>query len=169
MAKRRAETLFHELWANDDEERHAAAQKVLSGRYSWLEEGILDPSGDGPMIPPLADVGIANSHHYHETIMPGEEPSTGGATVPIREHAAARAERWRLDEAAKVVFHNAWPSDDHLIAAASLHRTFPSVPPERLREAADVLVEAMSGAGDEISSERLDSAVIKIADVFSAE
>jgi len=53
MAKRRAETLFHELWANDDDDRYAAAQKVLAGRYSWLEEGIPDPSGAGPMIPPL--------------------------------------------------------------------------------------------------------------------
>jgi alkylation response protein AidB-like acyl-CoA dehydrogenase len=53
MAKRRADTLFHELWANDDDERYAAAQRVLSGRYSWLEEGIPDPSGEGPMIPPL--------------------------------------------------------------------------------------------------------------------
>jgi hypothetical protein len=26
---------------------------VLDGRYGWLEEGILDPAGDGPMIPPL--------------------------------------------------------------------------------------------------------------------
>jgi alkylation response protein AidB-like acyl-CoA dehydrogenase len=53
MAKRRADTLFHELWANDDDDRYAAAQKVLAGRYSWLEEGIPDPSGEGPMIPPL--------------------------------------------------------------------------------------------------------------------
>ncbi len=53
MAKRRAETLFDELWANDDDVRHAAALQVLAGRYGWLEEGIMDPSGDGPMLPPL--------------------------------------------------------------------------------------------------------------------
>jgi alkylation response protein AidB-like acyl-CoA dehydrogenase len=53
MAKRRAEKLFGELWSNDDDDRYAAAQKVLAGRYSWLEEGIPDPSGEGPMIPPL--------------------------------------------------------------------------------------------------------------------
>ena len=51
MAKRRADNLFHQLWANDDDDRHAAAQKVLAGRYTWLEEGILDPSGEGPMMP----------------------------------------------------------------------------------------------------------------------
>ncbi len=53
MAKRRADTLFRELWANDDDDRYSAAQKVLDGRYTWLEEGILDPSGEGPMIPAL--------------------------------------------------------------------------------------------------------------------
>ena len=53
MAKRRADNLFHELWANDDDARYAAAKKVLEGRYTWLEEGILDPSGEGPMMPAL--------------------------------------------------------------------------------------------------------------------
>ena len=53
MAKRRADTLFGELWANDDDARYAAAQKVLGGRYTWLEDGIVDPAGDGPMIPAL--------------------------------------------------------------------------------------------------------------------
>jgi len=53
MAKRRADALFHDLWANDDDDRYAAAQKILAGRYEWLEEGIPDPSGEGPMIPPL--------------------------------------------------------------------------------------------------------------------
>jgi hypothetical protein len=51
MARRRADALFHELWANDDDSRYSAAQKVLEGRYMWLEEGVLDPAGDGPMMP----------------------------------------------------------------------------------------------------------------------
>ena len=51
-AKRRADKLFNELWGNDDDANHAAAQRVLAGRYTWLEEGIADPSGDGAMIPP---------------------------------------------------------------------------------------------------------------------
>jgi alkylation response protein AidB-like acyl-CoA dehydrogenase len=53
MARRRADALFHELWANDDDSRYRAAQKMLEGRYGWLEEGVLDPAGDGPMMPPL--------------------------------------------------------------------------------------------------------------------
>ena len=50
QARRRATNLFHDLWQNDDDENHAAALKVLDGRYTLIEEGILDPSGDGPMI-----------------------------------------------------------------------------------------------------------------------
>jgi alkylation response protein AidB-like acyl-CoA dehydrogenase len=52
MARRRADALFHELWANDDDSRYRAAQKVLEGRYAWLEAGVFDPAGDGPMMPP---------------------------------------------------------------------------------------------------------------------
>jgi len=50
QARRRVDALYHDLWSNDDEENYAAAQKVLDGRYTWLEEGIIDPSGEGPMI-----------------------------------------------------------------------------------------------------------------------
>ena len=50
QARRRVDRLFGELWANDDDANYAAAQKVLDGGYAWLEEGIIDPSGDGPMI-----------------------------------------------------------------------------------------------------------------------
>jgi alkylation response protein AidB-like acyl-CoA dehydrogenase len=53
MAKRRADALFRELWSNDDDLRHETANKVLDGRYTWLEEGVLDPSGEGPMMPAL--------------------------------------------------------------------------------------------------------------------
>jgi alkylation response protein AidB-like acyl-CoA dehydrogenase len=51
QAKRRAETLFADLWSNDDDENRAAAAQVLEGRYRWFEDDILDPSGDGPMMP----------------------------------------------------------------------------------------------------------------------
>ena len=38
------------LWANDDDQAYGLAQQTLKGRYTWLEEGIIDPSGAGPMI-----------------------------------------------------------------------------------------------------------------------
>ena len=52
QAQLRAERLFHELWTNADETNHSLALSVLSGKHTWLEAGIIDPStGDGPMVP----------------------------------------------------------------------------------------------------------------------
>jgi hypothetical protein len=50
QARRRVESLFAALWRNDDVPGYEAGQRVLGGRYRWLEEGIVDPSGPGPMI-----------------------------------------------------------------------------------------------------------------------
>jgi hypothetical protein len=60
QARHRTERLFHELWSNADTPNHRLALDVLSGRHTWLEAGIIDPStGDGPMVPPLeTDRGI---------------------------------------------------------------------------------------------------------------
>jgi hypothetical protein len=52
QARRRVEALFHDLWHNDDDQAYEVAQRVLEGRHTWLEDGILDPSGDGPMVAP---------------------------------------------------------------------------------------------------------------------
>src|SRR5215212_8985479 len=51
QARRRADRLFRELWANDDDAQYKVAQQVLDGRYQWFEEDVLDPAGDGPMMP----------------------------------------------------------------------------------------------------------------------
>jgi alkylation response protein AidB-like acyl-CoA dehydrogenase len=50
QARRRVDALFGALFSNDDDTNYAVAQQVLEGRHRWLEEGIADPSGDGPMI-----------------------------------------------------------------------------------------------------------------------
>jgi len=50
QARRRVDELFTALWFNDDEDSYEVAMGVLDGRYQWLEEGILDPSGYGPLI-----------------------------------------------------------------------------------------------------------------------
>jgi len=50
QARQRVDRLFHEVWSNVDDANYKGAQAVLDGRFSWLEEGVLDPSGDGPMI-----------------------------------------------------------------------------------------------------------------------
>ncbi len=46
----RANRLFDELWRNADGTDRALARGVLDGRHTWLEEGILDPSIEGPWI-----------------------------------------------------------------------------------------------------------------------
>jgi hypothetical protein len=51
QARRRADTLFAELWSNDDDANYRAAQKVLDGRYEFFEAGLADPAGSGPSIP----------------------------------------------------------------------------------------------------------------------
>jgi hypothetical protein len=47
QARRRADALFAELFANDDDANYKLAQDVLGGRYTWMEEGIVDPADDG--------------------------------------------------------------------------------------------------------------------------
>jgi alkylation response protein AidB-like acyl-CoA dehydrogenase len=44
QARRRADALFAELFANDDDTAYEAAQKVLDGRYAWFETGFSDPA-----------------------------------------------------------------------------------------------------------------------------
>src|SRR4051795_4898491 len=51
QARRRADLLFEELWHNDDDLNTKRAFGVLDGRYKWVEDGVIDPSGEGPMIP----------------------------------------------------------------------------------------------------------------------
>ncbi len=60
QAQHRTERLFHELWSNADTPNHRLALDVLSGRHTWLEAGVVDPSvGDGPMVPSAEiDLGI---------------------------------------------------------------------------------------------------------------
>jgi len=85
QARRRADALFHDLWANDDDENYAAAQKVLEGRYLWLEEGIIDPSGEGPMIAEQPD-GVPEAGEEPES---SRAPSSNGGSESDEEPAVA--------------------------------------------------------------------------------
>jgi hypothetical protein len=51
QARRRADDRFDALFANDDSKGYALAQGVLGGRFTWLEEGIVDPSEAGSPEP----------------------------------------------------------------------------------------------------------------------
>ncbi|MFE2584775.1 acyl-CoA dehydrogenase family protein [Streptomyces sp. NPDC059378] len=46
----RVEELFDRLWTNTDDIDRKVVKGVLAGTYEWLEQGIVDPSGDGPWI-----------------------------------------------------------------------------------------------------------------------
>ncbi|AJE42795.1 acyl-CoA dehydrogenase family protein [Streptomyces nodosus] len=46
----RVDELFGRLWSNTDELDRTVVKGVLSGTYAWLEEGVIDPSGEGPWI-----------------------------------------------------------------------------------------------------------------------
>jgi alkylation response protein AidB-like acyl-CoA dehydrogenase len=50
QSRQRCEELFGQLWRNTDAADAGLARKVMSGRYQWLEDGIIDPSIPGPWI-----------------------------------------------------------------------------------------------------------------------
>ena len=50
QARIRVEELFDRLWTNTDDIDRKVVKGVLSGTYTWLEHGVVDPSGDGPWI-----------------------------------------------------------------------------------------------------------------------
>ncbi|MFH8803674.1 acyl-CoA dehydrogenase family protein [Streptomyces sp. NPDC017936] len=50
QARLRVDALFTSLWANTDDLDRKVVKGVLSGTYEWLEQGIVDPSGEGPWI-----------------------------------------------------------------------------------------------------------------------
>ncbi|GAA2644553.1 acyl-CoA dehydrogenase family protein [Nonomuraea recticatena] len=55
QARIRVDTLFDRLWDNSDAHDARVAGYVLDGRYTFVEEGILDPSVEGPWIAAPAD------------------------------------------------------------------------------------------------------------------
>lgn len=53
QATLRVDALFHALWTNTDSTDVRLTHDVLEGRYTWLEDGIVDQSeGTGPWIAP---------------------------------------------------------------------------------------------------------------------
>ena len=50
QARVRADALFTALWDNTDAVDVKAAQRILDGRYAWLEEGVVHPEGDEPWV-----------------------------------------------------------------------------------------------------------------------
>jgi hypothetical protein len=67
QARLRTEELFGRLWENTDEADRQLAKRVMTGRYTWLEEGVLDPSGEGAWIADAAP-GPAERPNVHRPI-----------------------------------------------------------------------------------------------------
>ena len=67
QARHRAEELFGQLWSNTDSADSALARRVLAGRYTWLEDGIIDPSIPGPWIA-SAEPGPSKVENVHRHI-----------------------------------------------------------------------------------------------------
>ncbi|MFF0000425.1 acyl-CoA dehydrogenase family protein [Streptomyces avermitilis] len=63
----RVEELFGRLWSNTDDLDRKVVEGVLSGTYAWLEEGVIDPSGEGPWIAD-ATLGAAKRENVHRPI-----------------------------------------------------------------------------------------------------
>ncbi|KAB2342082.1 acyl-CoA dehydrogenase family protein [Actinomadura rudentiformis] len=67
QARVRIEELFDGLWRNTDALDAKLAKRVLSGDFTWLEEGILDPSIPGPWIAD-ATPGPSKQENVHRPI-----------------------------------------------------------------------------------------------------
>jgi alkylation response protein AidB-like acyl-CoA dehydrogenase len=68
QARVRVEELFGRLWTNTDDTDRTATRHVLDGRYTWLEDGILDPSIPGPWIAEQA-AGPSSASNLHRTVV----------------------------------------------------------------------------------------------------
>jgi hypothetical protein len=77
QARRRVDALFTALWANDDDQGYKTAQKVLDGRYSWLEEEVLDPAGDLADQPQVS--GQPNGNGASATANGRDDPAVAAA------------------------------------------------------------------------------------------
>ncbi|WP_171114495.1 MULTISPECIES: acyl-CoA dehydrogenase family protein [unclassified Streptomyces] len=63
----RVDELFGRLWTNTDDLDRKVVKGVLAGSYEWLEQGVVDPSGDGPWIAD-ATPGPSRKENVHRPI-----------------------------------------------------------------------------------------------------
>jgi hypothetical protein len=72
QARLRAEALFAQLWTSTDAADVRLARRVLDGRYSWLEQGIIDPSIPGPWVASV-EPGPSKEENVHRHISSGTQ------------------------------------------------------------------------------------------------
>ncbi len=63
----RVDELFDRLWTNTDDGDRRLAKAVLAGSVTWLEEGIIDPSREGPWIAD-ATPGPSSTDNVHRPV-----------------------------------------------------------------------------------------------------
>ncbi|MHC0434173.1 acyl-CoA dehydrogenase family protein [Streptomyces sp. O3] len=63
----RVDELFGRLWTNTDDLDRKVVKGVLGGQYTWLEQGVVDLSGEGPWIAD-ATPGPAEKENVHRPI-----------------------------------------------------------------------------------------------------
>jgi hypothetical protein len=67
QARVRIDSLFSRLWHNSDEVDRRIARRVAEGRYQWLEQGVVDPSTEGPWIA-AAEPGPSKREDVHRSL-----------------------------------------------------------------------------------------------------
>lgn len=82
QATLRVEALFHALWANTDSGDVRLTNDVLEGRYTWLENGIVDQSeGTGPWITPWEPAASTEENLARRFLTVPKEGSPASAKV----------------------------------------------------------------------------------------
>ncbi|WP_306365875.1 acyl-CoA dehydrogenase family protein [Nocardiopsis sp. CC223A] len=64
QSRLRVEALLEGLWSNTDDIDGKLARRVMDDSYTWLEEGVVDPSLPGPLISP-AEPGPSREKDLH--------------------------------------------------------------------------------------------------------
>jgi hypothetical protein len=64
QSRLRIDALFTGLWSNTDDLDTKVARRVMDDSYTWLEEGVVDPSLPGPLIAP-AEPGPSKADDQH--------------------------------------------------------------------------------------------------------
>ena len=67
QAQVRITELFERMWHNTDDLDAKLAKQVMAGRYTWQEEGVIDPSIPGPWIA-AAEPGPSEAENVHRTV-----------------------------------------------------------------------------------------------------
>ncbi|MFC4507538.1 MULTISPECIES: acyl-CoA dehydrogenase family protein [Streptomyces] len=67
QSRLRVDELFTRLWNNTDDLDRKVVKGVMAGSYEWLEDGVVDPSGEGPWIADTTP-GPSERENVHRTI-----------------------------------------------------------------------------------------------------